>query len=88
MTESPSQQWGAEVIVTLKDGRKLSRRVDNMVGRGLLDVRPMEEFENSMKVMLRLTRKQRDRVPVPPGRTPRYVRPEGYPRVAADSPVA
>ena len=33
MTESSSQQWGAEVIVTLKDGRKLSRRVDNMVGR-------------------------------------------------------
>jgi hypothetical protein len=44
----------------------------------------MEEFEQSMQVMLRLTRKQRERVPVPPGRTPRYVRPEGYPRVAAD----
>jgi 2-methylcitrate dehydratase PrpD len=33
MTESSSQQWGAEVVVTMKDGRKLSRRVDNMVGR-------------------------------------------------------
>ena len=33
MTESPSQQWGTEVIVTLNDGRKVSRRVDNMVGR-------------------------------------------------------
>jgi hypothetical protein len=44
----------------------------------------MDEFENSMKVMLRLTRKQRERVPVPPGRAPRYVRPEGYPRCAAD----
>jgi 2-methylcitrate dehydratase PrpD len=33
MTESSSQQWGAEIIVTLKDGRKVSRRVDNMVGR-------------------------------------------------------
>ena len=60
---------------------------DDMVGRGLLDVRPMEEFENSMKVMLRLTRKQRERVPVPPGRTPRYVRPEAYPAVPAD-PIA
>ena len=35
-------------------------------------------------VMLRLTRKQRERVPVPPGRAPRYVRPEGYPSVPAD----
>jgi 2-methylcitrate dehydratase PrpD len=33
MTENPAQQWGAEIIVTLKDGRKVSRRVDNMVGR-------------------------------------------------------
>ncbi len=44
----------------------------------------MEEFENSMKVMLRLTKKQRDRVPVPPGRAPRYVRPAGYPVVPGD----
>jgi coenzyme F420 hydrogenase subunit beta len=57
---------------------------DDMVNRGLLETRPMEEFENSMKVMLRLTKKQRDRVPVPPGRLPRYVRPEGYPPVPAD----
>jgi hypothetical protein len=27
-------------------------------------------------------------VPVPPGRTPRYVRPEGYPSVAADPVVS
>ena len=48
---------------------------DDLVRRGLVETRPMEEFEQSMKVMLRLTHKQRDRVPVPPGRTPRYVRP-------------
>ena len=60
---------------------------DDMVRRGLVETRPMEEFENSMKVMLRLTKKQRDRVPVPPGRTPRYVRPEGYPAVPGD-PIA
>ncbi|MGG5809318.1 MmgE/PrpD family protein [Falsiroseomonas sp. CW058] len=29
-----AEQWGAEVIVTTKDGRRLSRRVDQMVGRG------------------------------------------------------
>ena len=33
MTDNPDQQWGAEIVVTLKDGRKVSRRVDNMVGR-------------------------------------------------------
>jgi len=57
---------------------------DDMVRRGLLETKPMEEFEQSLKVMLRLTKKQRDRVPVPPGRTPRYVRPAGYPRVGSD----
>ena len=49
-----------------------------------LEVRSMDEFEQSMKVMIRLTKKQRERVPVPPGRTPRYVRPAGYPKVGAD----
>jgi hypothetical protein len=57
---------------------------DDLVQRGLVETRSMDEFENSMKVMLRLTRKQRDRVPVPPGRAPRYVRPAGYPAVPGD----
>jgi len=35
---------------------------------GVFEVRPMSEFETSMKVLLRLARKQRQRVPVPPGR--------------------
>jgi hypothetical protein len=34
MADDADGQWGAEVIVALKDGRKLSRRVDNLVGRG------------------------------------------------------
>ena len=34
MPEDGRAQWGAEVIVTLSDGRRLSRRVDDMVGRG------------------------------------------------------
>jgi 2-methylcitrate dehydratase PrpD len=34
MPEDAAEQWGAEVIVTMNDGRRLSRRVDNLVGRG------------------------------------------------------
>ena len=34
MPDNAEEQWGAEVIVTLKDGRRLSRRIENLVGRG------------------------------------------------------
>ena len=34
MPDDADDQWGAEVIATLKDGRRLSRRVENLVGRG------------------------------------------------------
>ncbi len=34
MADDGPAQWGAEVIVTLQDGRRLSRRTDNLVGRG------------------------------------------------------
>ncbi len=34
MADDSPDQWGAEVIVTTKDGRRLSRRVENVVGRG------------------------------------------------------
>jgi 2-methylcitrate dehydratase PrpD len=34
MADDADEQWGAEVIVTLKDGTRLARRVDNLVGRG------------------------------------------------------
>ncbi|PZW38696.1 2-methylcitrate dehydratase PrpD [Humitalea rosea] len=34
MPRDGAAQWGAEVIVTLRDGRRLSRRVNQMVGRG------------------------------------------------------
>jgi coenzyme F420 hydrogenase subunit beta len=70
--------------ITILRSEKGEALFDDMVRRGLLETRSMDEFEQSMKVMLRLTHKQRDRVPVPPGRPPRYVRPEGYPRVAGD----
>lgn len=34
MADDAPEQWGAEVVLTLKDGRRLSARVDNLVGRG------------------------------------------------------
>jgi 2-methylcitrate dehydratase PrpD len=43
MADDSEQQWGAEVIVTLKDGRRLSRRIDELVGRG--GDNPMSEGE-------------------------------------------
>jgi 2-methylcitrate dehydratase PrpD len=33
MTDDGPNQWGAEVIVITKDGRRLARRVDQMIGR-------------------------------------------------------
>jgi 2-methylcitrate dehydratase PrpD len=43
MADDADEQWGAEVIVTLKDGTRLARRVDNLVGRGGDD--PMSSSE-------------------------------------------
>jgi 2-methylcitrate dehydratase PrpD len=34
MADDATAQWGAEVILTFKDGRSMSRRVDDLVGRG------------------------------------------------------
>jgi len=47
---------------------------DRMASEGRLEVRPIEEFENSMKVLRRLTRRQHLRVPVPPGQHASRVR--------------
>jgi 2-methylcitrate dehydratase PrpD len=43
MAEDADEQWGAEVIVTLNDGSRLTRRIDNLVGRGGDD--PMSSSE-------------------------------------------
>jgi coenzyme F420 hydrogenase subunit beta len=51
---------------------------DRAAADGVFEVRPMDEFETSMRVLLRLARKQRQRVPVPPGRTDSFVRPVGF----------
>ena len=42
--------------------------LDKMVADGLLEVQPIENFETSLKVLLRLARRQHQRVPVPDGR--------------------
>lgn len=34
MADDAAEQWGAEVIVTLRNGQRLARRVDQLVGRG------------------------------------------------------
>lgn len=34
MADDAQEQWGAEVILTMKDGTRLAQRVDNLVGRG------------------------------------------------------
>lgn len=39
--------------------------MDSMIADGLLEVRPIEEFEGSLKTLLRLARRQHQRVPVP-----------------------
>ena len=47
---------------------------DRMVADGRLEVRPIEEFEKSMKVLVRLAQRQHVRVPVPPGQDASRVR--------------
>jgi len=66
--------WTITVVRTARGAQVF----DAVVRAGLLEVRPIEEFESSMKVFLRLTRKQRGRVPVPPGRREASVRPPGF----------
>jgi coenzyme F420 hydrogenase subunit beta len=69
--------------ITILRSRRGEEIFDAALREGIFEVRPIEEFENSMKVLLRLARKQRERVPVPPGRTRGFVRPAGYPVDAA-----
>ena len=51
---------------------------DRAAADGVFEVRSMTEFETSMRVLLRLARKQRQRVPTPPGRADTFVRPTGF----------
>lgn len=69
-----AMEWTIVVLRTEK-GEEL---FDRATREGVFEVRSMDEFETSMKVLLRLTRKQRLRVPVPPGRSESFVRPAGF----------
>ncbi len=64
--------------ITIIRSREGEEVFDAAVRDGVLDVQPIEQFENSMKVLLRLNRKQRERVPTPPGRAETFVRPDGF----------
>jgi len=44
MPDDSPKQFGAEVIVTLADGRRLARRIDHLVGRGGADPMSSEEL--------------------------------------------
>jgi len=63
------------VILRTDRGEEL---FDRAARDGVFEVRPIDELETSMKVLLRLTRKQRQRVPTPPGRADSFVRPAGF----------
>jgi coenzyme F420 hydrogenase subunit beta len=54
-----AMEW--TITITRTDAGKAF--VDRMVADGLLEIRPIEEFENSLKVLLRLARRQHQRVP-------------------------
>ncbi|MGH7818486.1 MAG: Coenzyme F420 hydrogenase/dehydrogenase, beta subunit C-terminal domain, partial [Candidatus Binatia bacterium] len=74
-----STNWTIVVVRT----RKGQEVFDTLVREGLVEVKSMEEFESSMKILLRLARKQHARVPVPPGREASFVRPTEAPVPAA-----
>ena len=65
-----AMDWTITILRTAR-GEELFNR---MVAEGLLEVRPIEEFEKSMTVLLRLTDRQHLRVPVPPGQDASRVR--------------
>ena len=60
--------------ITVLRSKRGEELFDDMVARGLIETRPMEEFENSMKVLLRLSNRQRARVPVAPGQDASRIR--------------
>lgn len=60
--------------ITILRTRRGEELFDRMAAEGLFETRPMEEFENSMKVLLRLSNRQRARVPIPPGHDASRVR--------------
>jgi coenzyme F420 hydrogenase subunit beta len=66
-----SMEW---TIVILRSQRG-EEVFDALERAGRVTTRPMEEFESSMKILLRLAQRQHERVPVPPARVASWVRP-------------
>lgn len=64
--------------ITILRSRRGEETFAQLEREGLVEVKPMEEMETSMKVLLRLARKQRERVPLPPGRLDSWARPAGF----------
>ncbi|CAN5130333.1 MmgE/PrpD family protein [soil metagenome] len=56
MSDEAEEQWGAEVIVTTRDGRRLSRRVEQLVGRGgaspMSDAEMWDKFEDCATLVM------------------------------------
>lgn len=59
MPDDSPNQFGSEVVVTLHDGRRLARRIDQLVGRGpenpLSESELYEKFKDCSKVVLQQT---------------------------------
>lgn len=49
MADDSPEQWGAEVIVTTKEGRRISRRVNNLVGRNAANPMSQEELREKFE---------------------------------------
>ncbi len=65
-----STDWTIVILRT----RKGEEIFDRLVADGRVETRSMDEFETSMKILLRLARRQHERVPVPPARPSEWVR--------------
>jgi coenzyme F420 hydrogenase subunit beta len=65
-----AMDWTITIVRTAR-GEEMFKA---MTEEGLLEVRSMDEFENSTKVLWRLAQRQRERVPVPPGYDATFVR--------------
>ncbi len=66
-----SMDWTITILRTQR-GEEL---FDRLVAEGRVETRSMDEFESSMRILRRLAQRQHERVPIPPGRDPRWVRP-------------
>jgi len=64
MPDTSEQQFGAEVILTLQDGSRLSRRIANQVGRGGDNPLSSEELWEKFFDCARLALPRQDIMPI------------------------